>query len=119
MSSIVTNPNLSAFYRWLKAQPLPPPREGCYTQEALAAEVMAGRAHLSQVLSGKRPGMHTWRRLAKVLPMEGLFLLKQCPSWNNYAEAALAERELREIAGKAIWAATFGQRKPVLEPLIQ
>jgi transcriptional regulator with XRE-family HTH domain len=87
-ASIATNPRLSAFYRWLHAQPLPENPEGRYTQERLAEDVMTGRAHLSQVLSGRRRGKHTWRRLVRVVPAEGLFLLKQCPSWNKDAAAA-------------------------------
>lgn len=99
-ASIATNPKLAAFNRWLRARPLPENPEGRYTQERLAADVMTNRAHLSQVLSGKRPGPHTWKRLVKVLPMEGLSLLQQCPSWNNDAAAALQERKDAEEFSK-------------------
>lgn len=87
--SIATNPKLSAFYRWLKTRPLPENPNGRYTQQRLARDAMVGRTHLSQVLSGKLRGDHTWRRIVNVLPPDGLFLLKQCPSWNNFAESAL------------------------------
>lgn len=90
--SIATNPKLSAFYRWLHAQPLPEDSTARYTQDRLAKDAMVGRCHLSQVLAGRRKGDHTWLRLIKVLPDDGLFLLKQCPSWNKVAEEAYAAR---------------------------
>lgn len=91
-ASIATQPRLAAFYRWLHARPLPENPNGRYNQERLAEDVMTNRAHLSQVLSGRRPGMHTWRRLVKVLPMDGLSLLQLCPSWNIHAARAFAKR---------------------------
>lgn len=91
-ASIATNPRLAAFYRWLHTRPLPEASERRYTQERLADDVMTNRAHLSQVLSGRRRGKHTWARLVRVLPMEGVSLLQQCPSWNNDAAAALRRR---------------------------
>lgn len=94
--SIVTNPNLSRFFRWLHTQPLPGDPTGRYTQERLADDAMCGRAHLSQVLNGKRMGPHTWKRLVRTLPLDGVFLLKQCSSWNKSAEEALLERQRRE-----------------------
>jgi transcriptional regulator with XRE-family HTH domain len=100
-ASIATNPRLSAFYRWLHARPLPENPEKRYTQERLADDVMTNRAHLSQVLSGRRRGKHTWCRLVKVLPSDGLSLLQQCPSWNNDALAALAKRREREKADES------------------
>lgn len=99
-ASIATNPRLAAFYRWLHARPMPEHPDGRYTQERLADDVMTNRAHLSQVLSGRRRGKHTWRRLVKVLPMEGLLLLQQCPSWNKDAAAALSERRDAESFAK-------------------
>lgn len=99
-TSIATNPRLTAFYRWLHTVPLPENPEGRYTQERLAEDVMTNRAHLSQVLSGKRRGRHTWRRLVRVVPPAGVSLLQQCPSWNNDARKALAEREA-ELAKRA------------------
>lgn len=91
-ASIATQPKLAAFYRWLHAQPLPEDPTQRYTQERLAKDVTTNRAHLSQVLSGRRTGGHTWRRLVRVLPNDGLLLLQQCPSWNKFAAAALRER---------------------------
>lgn len=99
-ASIATNPRLAAFYRWLHARPLPENSNGRYTQERLADDVMTNRAHLSQVLSGRRRGKHTWRRLVKVLPMDGLLLLQQCPSWNTDAARALQERREAEEFSK-------------------
>lgn len=93
---IATNPKLAAFYRWLHTRPLPDDPAGRYNQDLLAHDVMTNRAHLSQVLSGRRRGKHTWTRLVRVLPMEGLLLLQQCPSWNKDAVAALKERVDRE-----------------------
>lgn len=99
--SIATNPKLSAFYRWLRTRPLPENPNGRYTQGRLAREAMVGRCHLSLVLAGRRRGDHTWLRLVSVLPMEGLFLLKQCPSWNNFAERAYANRLEAEKLNRA------------------
>lgn len=93
--SVVTNPNLSRFLRWLHTVPLPEDPKGRYTQERLAYDAMCGRCQLSLVLNGSRKGAHTWKKLVRVLPMEGVFLLKQCSSWNNFAQAALEERERR------------------------
>jgi hypothetical protein len=90
--SIATNPNLAAFYRWLRRQPVKGWPGERLNQELLADMVMTNRAHLSQVLAGRRRGMHTWRRLVKVLPLEGLLLLQQCASWNNFAEKAYRRR---------------------------
>ena len=92
---IATNPNLSKFYRWLHAQPLPENPSGRYTQERLADEVMTSRAQLSLVLSGARRGRFTWRRIVQVVPIEGLLLLQQCPSWNTDAAAAWKKRKDR------------------------
>lgn len=102
--SIATNPKLSAFYRWLHSRPLPENPDERFTQARLAEDVMTNRAHLSQVLSGKRKGTHTWRRLVKVLPEDGLSLLRQCPTWNKEGEAAWRARfesktQLREEIG--------------------
>lgn len=84
--SIVTNPKLVEFYRWLHAWP--GPNGGGCTQLDLANEIFVGRTHLSQVLSGQREGRRTWARLVKVMPEEGLSLLRQCSAWNKHAEAA-------------------------------
>lgn len=90
--SIATNPRLSAFYRWLKTQPLPEDPLGRYTQQRLADEAMVGRTHLSQVLSGRLGGKHTWKRLVAVIPLEGLQILRQCSTWHALAEGAYSER---------------------------
>ncbi len=66
-------------------------REG-WSQGRLAEECLTSRAHLNQVLTGKRSGGPTWRRIVKVLPMEGLLLLQHCAAWNNFAGAALQKR---------------------------
>lgn len=108
-ASIATNPRLAAFNRWLRRQPLPENPAGRYTQERLAEDVMTNRAHLSQVLHGRRGGLHTWRRLVKVLPMDGLLLLQQCPSWNKAAEVALKERRDRDEFSKR-----FGPKESAL-----
>lgn len=97
---IATNPKLAAFYRWLHTRPIPEDAGRRYTQERLAEDVMTNRAHLSQVLSGRRRGKHTWVRLVRVLPTEGLSLLQQCPSWNNDAAAALRKRLAAESRRK-------------------
>lgn len=91
--SLVTDPKLYEFHRWLR-NPENPFRPA--NQEELADLIMTNRAHLSQVLTGKRTGVHTWRRLVKVLPEEGLSLLRQCSAWNKYADAALAKRREEE-----------------------
>lgn len=95
--SLVTNLKLYEFHRWLRdpANPFKPTN-----QEELADLIMTNRAHLSQVLSGKRRGGHTWRRLVKVLPEEGLSLLRQSSAWNNFAEAALVQRRKDEDFAK-------------------
>lgn len=103
--SLATNPKLSAFYRWLHARPAGCPR----TQDELAYQVMTNRAHLSQVLSGQRRGKHTWRRLVRELPDDGLLLLKQCPSWNDDAEAAWVEKQ-----AMADFAQRFAPKKEAL-----
>lgn len=91
--SLVTNPKLCEFHRWLR-DPLNPFKPA--DQAELAEFIMTNRTHLSQVLTGKRSGAHTWRRLVKVLPEEGLSLLRQCSAWNKYAEAALTKRREEE-----------------------
>lgn len=91
--SIATNPNLSAFLRWLRNRPHPD--GGFYSEGRLAEELTIGRAQLSQVINGRRAGARTWRRIVRGLPEDGLSLLKQCPSWNNFAEEALHKREGR------------------------
>jgi transcriptional regulator with XRE-family HTH domain len=85
---MTVNPALGAFQRWCRARGI--------RQEQLAEDAMTSRAHLSQVLTGHRRGKHTWRRLVRVLPREGLLLLQQCSSWNADARAAWAEREARD-----------------------
>lgn len=94
--SIATDPKLSAFYRWLKTVPLPENPSGRYTQQRLADDATCGRTNMSLVLSGKRRGDHTWPRVIRAVPKEGLFLLRQCPSWNNFAEKAFVERMDRD-----------------------
>lgn len=101
--SLVTNPKLYEFHRWLRSQPMPhDPNRTHYTSAALAEEIMVGRAHLSLVLTGKRSGIHTWPRIVKVLPMEGLLLLEQCSSWNKYAKAALLKRTREEAFARCV-----------------
>jgi hypothetical protein len=87
-SWIVTDPRLRAFNAWAQRH--------YGNQEALADAVMTNRAHLSQVLHGRRRGKHTWTRLVKVLPAPGLLLLQQCPAWNKDAAEALKQRRERE-----------------------
>lgn len=87
-TNATTNPALGAFQRWCRARGI--------RQEQLADDAMTSRAHLSQVLTGSRRGKHTWKRLVRVLPREGLLLLQQCSSWNKDAQAAWEERESRE-----------------------
>lgn len=91
--SLVTNPKLYDFHRWLRD---PENTFKPVNQAELAELIMTNRAHLSQVLNGKRPGGHTWRRLVKVLPEAGLSLLRQSSAWNKYAEAALEQRRREE-----------------------
>jgi len=79
----------AAFAAWMK-------RTG-WSQTRLAEECDSSRAHLNQVLAGKRTGGHTWRRIVRVLPMEGLLLLQQCSAWNKYAAAALLRRQTTEV----------------------
>ena len=67
-------------------------RANGWSQERMAEECMSSRAHLNQVLTGKRIGRHTWRRLVKVLPMEALLLLQHSSAWNDFARDALAKR---------------------------
>lgn len=77
-----------AFLHWAK--------HSGWSQAVLAEEVQTNRAHLNQVLTGARTGGHTWRRIVKVLPMEGLLLLQQCAAWNKFAEEALQKRRAAE-----------------------
>lgn len=67
-----------------------------WTQTRLADEVITNRAHLNQVLTGARSGGQTWRRIVKVLPMDGVLLLQHCSAWNKFAAAALAKRRESE-----------------------
>lgn len=67
-----------------------------WQQERIAEEIVTNRAHLNQVLNGKRTGGQTWRRIVKALPMEGLLLLQQCAAWNKFAEKALEKRRADE-----------------------
>lgn len=92
----LTDSKVSAFHRWA--------RENGWTQEELAYECDCNRTNISLVLSGRRPGRYTWRRLVRVLPEEGLLLLQQCPSWNNYAAEALRRRREREAAADQLLA---------------
>ena len=94
--SIATNPKLYAFHRWLRTHCVTGKPEVRFNQEVLAELVMTNRAHLSQVLNGTRKGTHTWKRLVKVLPTEGLSLLRQSSAWNKVAEAAYRERKAEE-----------------------
>lgn len=64
---------LTLFYRKLRARGM--------TQQKLADAAMTGRAHLSQVLSGRRPGRRTMRRLLRVLTKDELKLLEQRSTW--------------------------------------
>lgn len=68
-----------------------------WSQGALAEECMTSRAHLNQVLTGKRCGRLTWKRLVKVLPVDGLLLLQHCSAWNKFAAKALEDRRQREV----------------------
>lgn len=86
----LTDPKVAAFHKWA--------RENGWTQEDLAYECDCNRSNISLVLGGRRPGRYTWRRLVRVLPEEGLLLLKQCSSWNKWADEALAKRRAREAA---------------------
>ena len=67
-----------------------------WSQGRMAEECIIGRSHLNQVLQGHRNGRQKWKRLVAVLPMEGLFLLKQCSTWNIFAEKALMVRSAKE-----------------------
>lgn len=55
----------------------------------LAARARVGRAHLCQVLTGRRSGAHTWKHILPLLTPNQLFHLKQCPTWNTEAETEL------------------------------
>jgi transcriptional regulator with XRE-family HTH domain len=66
---------LTLFYRALRARGL--------SQAKLADLAMTNRAHLSQVLTGKRPGRHTWRRIARFLEPEELALLQHRSTWKT------------------------------------
>jgi hypothetical protein len=71
---------------WAEVEQLydPPGSPELGPMELLAERVMTSRAHLSQVLNGRRCGRHTWRRIQKVLgETEGMSLLRLCPAWNN------------------------------------
>jgi hypothetical protein len=77
-------------------------RRSGWSQEALAEEAGTSRAHLNQVLQGHRTGGHTWRRVVKVLPLDGLLLLQQCAAWNTHAQAALDRRLAAESAAATL-----------------
>lgn len=91
---IDTEPAVKAFQNWAKAQG--------WTQEELAYECDCNRSNISLVLSGKRPGRYTWRRLVRVLPEDGLLLLQQCSAWSKHADDALARRREREARLAAV-----------------
>lgn len=42
---------------------------------SIAGRIFSSRAHVSQVLSGRRPGSHTWRKLRRVLTASELELI--------------------------------------------
>jgi hypothetical protein len=86
----ITDPNVAAFHKWA--------RENGWTHDELAYECDCNRSNISLVLSGRRPGRYTWRRMVRVLPEAGLLLLQQCSSWNKWADEALAKRREREAA---------------------
>lgn len=71
-------------------------RKNGWTQKRLAEECLTGRAQLNQILSGRRCGRHTWKRIVKILPMEAVLLLKQGSAWNGFAQDALEARQERE-----------------------
>lgn len=81
-------PAVTAFQKWAK--------DRGWTQEELAYECDCNRSNISLVLSGKRPGRYTWRRMVRVLPEGGLLLLQQCSAWNKHAVEALKRRRERE-----------------------
>ncbi len=70
----IKDDNVAAFYRSLGKR-----GQGI---TSLAEAINAGRSHLSQVLSGKRTGKPTWRKLmaAGVLTERELWLLGQGPA---------------------------------------
>jgi hypothetical protein len=93
-SWFLVDPRLLAFHAWA--------RRAYGNQEQLARTVMTSRAHLSQVLRGARCGRHTWKRLVRVLPEEGLELLQQLPTWNSAATVALAQRRAPQAWGAPV-----------------
>jgi hypothetical protein len=70
----IKDPNLTQFYASLHH------RGSGIT--ALSRKILCGRSHLSQVLSGKRKGTVTWRKLIKVkaLTTHELQLLGKVPA---------------------------------------
>lgn len=107
-SWFLVDKRLLAFNEWV--------RKHYGNQEALADEVGTNRAHLSQVLGGTRTGGHTWRRIVRILPDEGLSLLQQCPSWNTRAQAELQARRAREAQAAAAQKIVLGAGVPASQP---
>lgn len=65
---------------------------------ALAQCAMTNRAHLSQVLSGKRRGLHTWKRVLSFLTEGQVLHLQQSATWNSEIEAVWTEELARRKA---------------------
>jgi hypothetical protein len=86
---------LTEFYRWLRRWAnhekvrvlgvrLASQRGVAGPMQLLSWRTGCGRAHLCQVLTGKRPGGHTWPKIILALPEDGLRKLEQCPAWNAF-----------------------------------
>lgn len=78
------------FYRQLR-------RDGL-SVSALARRAFVGRAHLTQVLNGKREGRETWKHVLPALSDAAVFQLKQCSAWNEHAAAALVDWQAMQRA---------------------
>ena len=64
----------------------------------IADQIFCGRSHLSQVISGKRPGGHTWRKLMTVLTPEELTLLRDAGVNVPRSTNSHMEHETKEVA---------------------
>lgn len=66
--------------------------ENEWKQVYLASLAGASQNRIAQMFGGQVTGAKTWPKVIAVLPIEGIELLRQCPCWNEYAEAAWQAR---------------------------
>lgn len=63
--------------------------------QGLADCAMTNRAHFSQMLHGKRRGLHTWKKVLSFLTQAQVLHLQQSATWNAELET-IWQRELQK-----------------------